>query len=113
MSGETTPIMSGAIPAFESFMTKWEKLGKGNLSLSPMVNAGLKSAYKYYNRMDHTKAYVVAMCKQTDSIKPAKTNILSAVINPARRFGWIKKHWGENFIERAENTIQQLVSLLV
>jgi hypothetical protein len=68
MSGETTPILSGTIPAFESFMTKWEKLKRGNLSLSAMVNAGLASAYKYYDRMDHTKAYVVAMCKQADSI---------------------------------------------
>ena len=57
-----------------------------------MINVGLKLAYKYYNCMDYIKAYVVAMCKQTDSIKPVKTNILSAVINPVRCFYWIKKH---------------------
>ena len=44
-------------------MTKWEKLAKTK-GLEPFVKAGLDWAYKYYNRMDHTKAYVVAMCKQ-------------------------------------------------
>jgi hypothetical protein len=62
MSGESTQILSGAIPTFESFMTKWEKLAI-NPRLKPIVNAGLEWAYKYYELMDHTKAYVVAMCK--------------------------------------------------
>lgn len=64
MSGESTPILSGAIPVFEMFMTTWEKLAMKNPKLKPIVQAGLEWAYKYYNRMDHTKAYVVAMCKQ-------------------------------------------------
>ena len=62
MSGESMPILSGAIPTFESFMTKWEKLAINPRS-KPIVNAGLEWAYKYYERMDHTKVYVVAMCK--------------------------------------------------
>lgn len=56
-------MLSGAIPAFEIFMTKWEKLAEGRSNLSPMVKEGLVSAYKYYDRMDQTRAYVVAMCK--------------------------------------------------
>jgi hypothetical protein len=62
MSGESTPTLSGAIPVFETFMTKWEKLAKNPRS-KPIVDAGLEWAYKYYERMDRTKAYVVAMCK--------------------------------------------------
>lgn len=64
MSGETLPILSGAIPAFEMFMTKWEKLAADHARLKPIVQPGLDWAYKYYSRMDETKAYVVAMCKQ-------------------------------------------------
>jgi hypothetical protein len=64
MSGENTPILSGAIPAFEMFMTKWEWVAGKHARLKSIVQAGLESAYKYYNRMDHMKAYVVAMCKQ-------------------------------------------------
>jgi len=28
MSAEQTPILSGAIPSFEMFMTAWEQLGE-------------------------------------------------------------------------------------
>jgi hypothetical protein len=63
MSGEGTPILSGAIPAFEMFMTKWEKLGNEHPHLKPFIKPGLDWAYRYYNRMDRTTAYIVAMCE--------------------------------------------------
>jgi hypothetical protein len=44
-------------------MTKWEKLAN-RVKMKPIVQPGLDWAYKYYTRMDETKAYVVAMCKQ-------------------------------------------------
>jgi hypothetical protein len=62
MSSESTPILSGAIPAFETFMTKWESCLK-NAALKPYVEPALKRAYIYYGRMDRTKAYIVSMCK--------------------------------------------------
>lgn len=64
MSAESTPILSGAIPAFEMFMTKWEKLADEHTKLKPFVQPGLDWTYKYYDRMDQTRAYVVAMCKR-------------------------------------------------
>lgn len=63
MSGESMPILSGAIPAFEMFMTKWEKLGAEHPHLKPFIQPGLDWAYKYYKRMDRTSAYIIAMCK--------------------------------------------------
>ena len=57
------PILSGAIPAFEMFMTKWEKLGVECPRLKPFIQPGLDWAYKYYKRMDRTTAYIIAMCK--------------------------------------------------
>jgi hypothetical protein len=64
MSAESTPILSGAILAFETFMTKWEKLAEEHPRLKLIIREGLEWAYKYYDRMDHTKAYIVAMCKR-------------------------------------------------
>jgi hypothetical protein len=61
MSGEKTPILSGAIPAFETFMSSWEKLGKEHRRLKPLIKPGLDWAYMYYGRMDRTKAYIIAM----------------------------------------------------
>jgi hypothetical protein len=61
MSGEKTPILSGAIPAFETFMSSWEKLGKEHRRLKPLIKPGLDWACMYYGRMDRTKAYIIAM----------------------------------------------------
>lgn len=63
MSNEKNPVLAGAIPTFERFMTSWEKLRDQQPMLAPAINAGLKVARKYYSKMDDTHAYVVAMCE--------------------------------------------------
>jgi hypothetical protein len=63
MSADRTPILSGAIPAFELFMSRWEQLGKDHSHLKPMIKPGLDWAYGYYARMDRTRGYIIAMCK--------------------------------------------------
>jgi hypothetical protein len=63
MSREQTPVLSGAIPAFEMFMTQWERLGEMVPRLKPFVDIGLKWATKYYNWMDRTNAYIISMCE--------------------------------------------------
>ena len=61
MSREETPLLSGALPAFEMFMTSWELLAEKHAQLKPFIDIGLKWAYKYYARMDNTRVYVIAM----------------------------------------------------
>jgi len=63
MSGESTPILCGAIPSFEMFMTSWEKLLHDHKSLKKYIDPGLQWAYTYYSRMDNTRAYIVTMRK--------------------------------------------------
>ena len=63
MSGESTPILAGAMPAFEVFMTQWEQLGK-QPHLERLIKPGLDWACRYYAQMDRTQAYTIAMCKQ-------------------------------------------------
>ena len=63
MSAESMPVLSGAIPSFEIFMTRWEKLRTQFPVLKPWVDIGLKWAAKYYVCMDDTDVYVVAMCE--------------------------------------------------
>jgi hypothetical protein len=63
MSGENTPILAGAIPAFEMFMTGWEKAAEDHTHLANLIQPGLDWAYLYYGRMDRTRAYIIAMCK--------------------------------------------------
>jgi hypothetical protein len=68
MSKEKTPVLAGTIPSFERFMTSWEKLAEKNKHLAPAIKVGLSFAYKYYTKMDHTSAYVVAMCESNSNI---------------------------------------------
>jgi hypothetical protein len=67
MSGESTPILSGAIPAFEMFMSHWEHLRENHPQTKSWVDIGLEWATTYYGRMDHTRAYIIAMCEQNHS----------------------------------------------
>jgi len=41
MLGESTPILAGTIPAFEIFMSSWEKASKDHLHLQHLIQPGL------------------------------------------------------------------------
>jgi hypothetical protein len=60
LSGEATPVL--AIPAFEIFLTKMEKLAETKPHLDSCIKEGLSFAYGYYKPMDNTNAYIIAMC---------------------------------------------------
>lgn len=68
MSNESRPRLSSSIPQFELFMTAWEKKAESTPRLQPFIDIGLEWAKKYYNHMDNTCAYVVAMCKFTSRV---------------------------------------------
>jgi hypothetical protein len=113
MSAESMPVLSGAVPSFEIFMTRWEKLRTKYPELKPWVDVGLKWAEKYYTRMDDTDAYVVAMCKLLPSSLfnlELTTDLLLPVLNPCIRFEWMTRHWGGSYIRRAKTLIINLVS---
>jgi hypothetical protein len=74
MSGESTPILCGAVPAFEMFMTRWESLIQDHPRLKPLIQPGLDCAYKYYGRMDRTQAYIIAMRQQIHLDPQNQTN---------------------------------------
>lgn len=63
MSGESMPILSGAIYSFELFMTTWEEMVQNHPRLEKYVKPGLDWAYLYYGRMDRTRAHVISMRK--------------------------------------------------
>jgi hypothetical protein len=63
MLAELMPVLLGAIPSFEIFMMQWEKLRVMYPELAPWVNIGLEWAEKYYDHMDDTNVYVIAMCE--------------------------------------------------
>ena len=61
MSSKRTPVLCGAIPVFEKFMTEWEDMMKATPRLKKYIQPGLACACDYYVRMDDTRAYVITM----------------------------------------------------
>jgi len=62
MSGESTPLLSGAVPIFQELIAGWKRLQEVP-HLMPIVTIGLAWASEYTDRMDKTKAYAIAMCQ--------------------------------------------------
>jgi hypothetical protein len=63
LSKDETPVLAGVIPAFEIFLSKWDKLAEAKPWLKPWIDEGLFWVTKYYRRLDLSEAYVIAMCK--------------------------------------------------
>jgi len=114
MSKEKTPVLAGAVPTFERFMTSWERLAEKNQHLEPAIKVGLKFAYKYYKRMDGTDAYVVSMCESNifylgESRQSTNISVI-LVLHPGIRVSWMCEHWEAKYFKKAESTIKKLVS---
>lgn len=63
MSGESTPLLSGAVPAFELLIISWKNIVEKAAHLKPIVDIGLTWADTYAGKMGETMAYAVAMCQ--------------------------------------------------
>lgn len=56
-------MLSHAVPVFEKFMKRWEEFRSRVPWCTPYIEVGLRWAREYYDRMGHSHAYSVAMCK--------------------------------------------------
>lgn len=65
MSGEQTPVLGGALPAFETFIAQWKAMSTSpdHPQLCAFLKEGLSSAAKYHECMRANDTYVYAMCK--------------------------------------------------
>lgn len=111
MSGETTPMLSGAIPVFERLLNEWELLAERHVRLKPWINKGLEHVRLYYSKLDHQDAYVVVMCLCSHVFATSFFANHGLVLNPAMRLSWIKKHWPVEKIVGAETKLKSLVSV--
>jgi hypothetical protein len=49
MSSDTNPVLAGSIPAFEIFMTSWERLAERHPQLKGWIDVNLGWANQYYS----------------------------------------------------------------
>ena len=111
MSAYMTPILSGAIPSFELFMTQWEKLGDEHLLIwrpgQISVWSGPSNTTNEWMIPTLMWSPCVSFCAITDFIF---FWILDAVINPCIRFSWFEEEWDNHYINQAKTTILKVVS---
>lgn len=66
MSAENTPVLAGALPAFELFVDSWMTMVKDvdliKENVVQFIKPGLTIAKKYYNRFGDINAYIISMC---------------------------------------------------
>ena len=62
---EKTPILGNVVPQSELFITSLEDLGDQNEELKPITNVGVMWAMKYYQCMDYSWMYAIAMCESS------------------------------------------------
>ncbi|KAF9504464.1 hypothetical protein BS47DRAFT_1401372 [Hydnum rufescens UP504] len=89
MVGETTPILSGTLPAFQSLQDQWQEHMISNLDMSPYVLKGMAWLNKYHEKVGKTHAYVIAM-----------------VLNPSIKMYFIQKQWSPMEVEEAVEWIK-------
>lgn len=63
MSHDQLPRLGKSVPTFEFFMKAWKKMSNKEPRLQPFIKPGLAKAESYYNKMENSPAYVIAMCK--------------------------------------------------
>ncbi|KIK17361.1 hypothetical protein PISMIDRAFT_111636 [Pisolithus microcarpus 441] len=71
MSGESFPLLSHAVPSFETFMAQWEQLSLNEPRFAPYIEIGLHHARSYYQPMGETNAYAIAMFPGSSNLQAA------------------------------------------
>src|SRR6266481_342088 len=61
LSSSSMPVLADTLPAIERLMTAWEALADSHPHLARFINAGLQKLREGYNKMDQTRAYVMAL----------------------------------------------------
>jgi hypothetical protein len=61
MSGETTPVLSGVLPAFQRLQNCWESHATKHRDVSPYIYEGMTWLNKYHEKAGRSPTYVIAM----------------------------------------------------
>ncbi|KIK98011.1 hypothetical protein PAXRUDRAFT_135057, partial [Paxillus rubicundulus Ve08.2h10] len=67
MCRESIPLIGGAFPSYETFLTQWTSLSLAcdHPQLVSFISSGLELANHYHDHLGHIKAYLFAMCKSS------------------------------------------------
>jgi hypothetical protein len=112
LSSESTPVLSGAIPTFESFMMKWEIISRDSPHLVQFINKVLILRTNIISRWT-APAHILLPCVGHLLSNLGLLTIVNLVINPSVCLWWIRKHWDEEYIIDAKRKIRELVRYIL
>ncbi|KAK7064999.1 hypothetical protein R3P38DRAFT_2757574 [Favolaschia claudopus] len=75
LSGEKTPTLGNALPAFEAMISQWEKQKAQYPEATHIIQQGIDKLTTYRERVENVPAY-----------------ILSMLVNPAVKLSWFEKY---------------------
>ncbi|KAI6041936.1 hypothetical protein EDC04DRAFT_2601246 [Pisolithus marmoratus] len=84
MTLEHIPLLSGALPAYETFLEQWRiSMSSTNPQFSPLLREGLAHGERYHKLMHANKAYCSSI----------QTPTLCKVTHPSICFSWVEHKW--------------------
>ncbi|KAF9502991.1 hypothetical protein BS47DRAFT_1322897, partial [Hydnum rufescens UP504] len=95
MTGEATPTLSSALPAFQCLQDRWEDHAGKHPDMAKHILGGMERLDKYHEKAGRMRAYVIAL-----------------VLNPTIKLSFIRKHWSPIEQEMAEIWIKDEVSIV-
>ncbi|KIK12053.1 hypothetical protein PISMIDRAFT_121641 [Pisolithus microcarpus 441] len=112
MTSECIPLLSGALPAYETFLEQWKRLNtsSANPQFGPLLKEGLAHGERYHKQMHANKVYVFAMCEWSH-LEYSNIHMLTfcKVAHPSIHFSWVERKWC-NEISSIKASILELVS---
>ncbi|KAF9504869.1 hypothetical protein BS47DRAFT_1307483 [Hydnum rufescens UP504] len=63
MTGEATPTLSSALPAFQCLQDRWEDHAGKHPDMAKHILGGMERLDKYHEKAGRTRAYVIALGK--------------------------------------------------
>lgn len=117
MSREQTPVLSGAIPSIKLLMSAWDAMAEAHphsAILKVYTGVGVSHAQRYYQRIDTSPGYVLAMRELIQvafkfMIPVIDMTTYGPVLNPMVRICWITEMWDDTYIEIATTIIKEKV----
>lgn len=61
MSAENVPMLGAVVPAFEQFISRWERVASMIPRCEAFVRPGLEYASECYGRLQNNNSYLIAM----------------------------------------------------
>ncbi|KIO26788.1 hypothetical protein M407DRAFT_234245, partial [Tulasnella calospora MUT 4182] len=118
LSGEKTPTLGIAFPAYELLLENWKQLSTSIPELSHAISAAITKIAEYvaHSRKSHLPTIAMGMSSAMLWVRNLVHLIFlsyGTVLNPASKMTWMEKAWSSEEVSEAKQTVINAVSNFV